>query len=314
MMKKQIGRGFVLIDQLNQKIPSTHVCSGCGKILLEAYDCPNRFIEECQRVFCGECFKNQEKCGECEKKELRRNEQIEDGIKDRYRIKCLKCEDELLIGAFEFHQKFECFMRDCQKGCGIKISKGNEQMHFDQVCRKQELKCSACGKAGEREEILEHQIECKKIEGYSKLNYALYSKCFAIYIAVGKYKRLKDLKSPPHDLREMKNCLENHGFISDESSILSDEKATKSSIDNLFETFAKQKDAKMVERSFLLVYLSGHGMEQNENFYFCPHDFDQEKASTTGLNLHHLVKTVKGYNCKHVLFVLDCCYGGGILL
>ena len=73
------------------------------------------------------------------------------------------------------------------------------------------------------------------------------------------------------------------------------------------------------KESLLIFYFSGHSYEDNKegnkrNYYLCPHDFDYNTPSTTGIHLLSLREEIDALNCKQVLFLLDCCFSGKTLL
>jgi len=65
-----------------------------------------------------------------------------------------------------------------------------------------------------------------------------------------------------------------------------------------------------------VIYFAGHGYEKQDGLqithYLCPHDFDETNLLTTSINLKELTLKVSAFNCKQVLFILDCCFSGGI--
>ena len=226
----------------------------------------------------------------------------------------------MILGEFKSHQAFECFMKDCRLGCGMKISENNLKTHEEEVCPFQIIKCERCNEKGKRVLILKHKVECEAVIEMEKISYPLYSRCFAAYIAVGEYQEKNmNLKSPLNDLREIKIRLENHGFISDENFVRMNENSTKKLIEellnNLEESLLSPSDEEKKNinaDSLLLIYFTGHGENKENKFYLCPYDFDAKNTSETGIDLNNLANRVHKFNCKHVLFVLDCCFGGGI--
>jgi len=155
------------------------------------------------------------------------------------------------------------------------------------------------------------------------IEYSLYSKCTSIYIGIGIYKNLQMLQAPINDVKEMKNCLERLGFDKSDNNenVLLNEKATKNSIEELINKIGDklkgrdEEEKEMNKESMFLFYFSGHGAKNTDGnqdvYHLCPHDYDQKKFATS-INIDSLVHLVQSFNCKHIVFVLDCCFGGGI--
>jgi uncharacterized caspase-like protein len=166
--------------------------------------------------------------------------------------------------------------------------------------------------------IFYHQIECKKVAPYTKIEYPLYSKLNYILIGVGNYKNLDNLRAPSNDIPEMKKILERMGFTKNEDNILLNERATKSKVWSLLERIKKEMEGKNEEEkhfnsnSMLIFYFSGHGMDdkQKDLYQICTHDYDNKIQN--GIDLEELSQFFFEINCKHVLLILDCCYGGAI--
>lgn len=92
------------------------------------------------------------------------------------------------------------------------------------------------------------------------------------------------------------------------AQVLLDRNARKSQILSGLEKLAQSA----AEQSSVVIYLSGHGFQRNQKWYFCPHDFDPSKPQTSGISGEELRVAFRPLQKKrcHVLVMIDACHAG----
>jgi uncharacterized caspase-like protein len=102
--------------------------------------------------------------------------------------------------------------------------------------------------------------------------------------------------------------------LSESENVLLHERATKEEIENLLKKYEIdfQKNIKS-SNSLFVIYFSGHGQKEGDDFYLCPHDYDANLPDTT-LKMQSFIQLIQNLNCKHIVIFLDCCYSGGIFV
>jgi WD40 repeat protein len=66
-------------------------------------------------------------------------------------------------------------------------------------------------------------------------------------------------------------------------------------------------------KDIAIIFLSGHGEnDQQRRFFFCPHDFDKEHVSRTGVSFEQIRQVVESVPGK-LLFFIDACHAGNAL-
>jgi hypothetical protein len=64
----------------------------------------------------------------------------------------------------------------------------------------------------------------------------------------------------------------------------------------------------------VMVFMAGHGMlDEDNNYYFAPHDMDFEKPKTNGIAFEFIVNCLKNVPAKNKLLLLDSCHSGTTL-
>lgn len=133
----------------------------------------------------------------------------------------------------------------------------------------------------------------------------------ALVVGINKYKNVSPLGYAVSDAEEVKNILINElGFSSDNVLYLVDEGATKGGILRAFHTFTSD-DVRVDDRLF--VFFAGHGHTRTgfrgEVGYLVPYDADMNDSSSF-IRWDELTRNAELIRAKHVLFVMDACYGG----
>ena len=70
---------------------------------------------------------------------------------------------------------------------------------------------------------------------------------------------------------------------------------------------------KTKENSHFIFYYAGHGMHEDNKYYFANYDIETKNPSKTGLNLEMIADAViKNFKGNRVTLWADCCYSGGL--
>ena len=133
----------------------------------------------------------------------------------------------------------------------------------------------------------------------------------ALIIGINQYLKASPLGYAVNDAEEIKNILISE-LDFDEGNViyLCDQEATKANILKSFLRYTND-DVKVDDRLF--VFFAGHGHTRTgvrgEVGYLVPHDADMEDYSTF-IRWDELTRNAELIRAKHILFVMDACYGG----
>ncbi|KZN39751.1 caspase family protein [Pseudoalteromonas luteoviolacea] len=133
----------------------------------------------------------------------------------------------------------------------------------------------------------------------------------ALVIGINQYANASPLGYAVSDADEVRKILiDELGFEDQNVSYLADQDATKSNILKSFLRFTKD-DVKVDDRLF--VFFAGHGHTKagikGEVGYLVPFDADMNDYSTF-IRWDELTRNAELIRAKHILFVMDACYGG----
>ncbi|MGH2612803.1 MAG: caspase family protein, partial [Rhabdochlamydiaceae bacterium] len=133
----------------------------------------------------------------------------------------------------------------------------------------------------------------------------------ALVIGINQYKNASPLGYAVSDAKEIRDIIINELYFDSENVIyLSNEKATKSRILKAFLSFTTE-DVKVDDR--LLVFFAGHGHTRTgfrgEVGYLVPYDADMNDYSSF-IRWDELTRNAELVRAKHILFIMDACYGG----
>ena len=133
----------------------------------------------------------------------------------------------------------------------------------------------------------------------------------ALVIGIDKYKSASPLSYAVSDAVSIRDLLvSDFGFPDSEVTLLTDEAATRQAILKAFLRFAND-DVGLDDR--LVVFFAGHGQtrtgSRGEIGYLVPHDTDMGDFSTF-IRWDELTRNADLVRAKHVLFIMDACYGG----
>lgn len=133
----------------------------------------------------------------------------------------------------------------------------------------------------------------------------------ALIIGINQYENASPLEYAVNDAKEISETLINElGFDEDNVTYLVDQDATKSNILRAFLRFSNEH-VKVDDRLF--VFFAGHGHTKlgvkGEVGYLVPYDADMNDYSTF-IRWDELTRNAELIRAKHILFVMDACYGG----
>ena len=138
-----------------------------------------------------------------------------------------------------------------------------------------------------------------------------YAGSHALIIGINTYQKASPLSYAVNDALEIRNLLVSEfGFPLENISYLTDAAATKSEILRAFFRYTKD-DVGLDDR--VLVFFAGHGHtltgSRGEIGFLVPYDADMSDYSTF-IRWNDLTENSELIRSKHVLFIMDACYGG----
>ncbi|MBK9132047.1 MAG: caspase family protein [Gammaproteobacteria bacterium] len=138
-----------------------------------------------------------------------------------------------------------------------------------------------------------------------------YTNSRALIIGIDKYAKASPLSYAVSDASEIRRILaEELGFPAENITYLTDAEATRDRILKAYLRFTAE-DIDVDER--LLVFFAGHGYtrtgSRGEIGYLVPSDADLSDLATL-LRWDDLTRNAELIRAKHILFIMDACYGG----
>ena len=138
-----------------------------------------------------------------------------------------------------------------------------------------------------------------------------YTNSRALVIGINEYKSASPLSYAVSDAEEIRDILiKEFSFLGENVTFLKNKQATKENILRAFMRFANS-DVDIDERLF--VFFAGHGHTKSgirgEVGFLVPYDADMSDYSTF-IRWKELTENAEIIRAKHVLFIMDACYGG----
>ena len=138
-----------------------------------------------------------------------------------------------------------------------------------------------------------------------------YSNSWALLIGINKYDHAPPLGYARNDADKVAETLRNKlAFPSENIELLQDADATRS---NILAKFLEFASAKVQPNDRIVVFFAGHGFtkegHRGEIGYLVPSDGNTEDLSTL-LRWDDLTRNAEVVTAKHILFIMDACYGG----
>ena len=133
----------------------------------------------------------------------------------------------------------------------------------------------------------------------------------ALVIGINKYQKAPPLSYAVSDAEAIKEVLTDKlGFEAKHITYLTDEAATKDNILKEFHSFTTD-DVSVDDR--VLVFFAGHGYTfsgiRGEVGFLVPYDANTDDTSTL-IRWDELTRNSELIRAKHILFIMDACYGG----
>lgn len=138
-----------------------------------------------------------------------------------------------------------------------------------------------------------------------------YTRSRALVIGIDKYAHASPLEYAVCDADEFRQTLvDSLGFEAGDITYLANEAATRQAILKAFLRFSAE-DIDVDER--LIIFYAGHGHTRTgtrgEIGYLVPHDADMSDFSTF-IRWDEFTRNSELVRAKHILFIMDACYGG----
>ena len=148
--------------------------------------------------------------------------------------------------------------------------------------------------------------------GFSLDAEGIYDNSWALIIGIDNYESVRKLNYAVKDAESMQDILLNtFEFSSDNITILTDEQATKQNILKSLSNITINAN----ENDRVVIFFAGHGEtkdlpEGGEMGYLLPVDGDSENLYLSSIDMDELEKISLMSKAKHILYLVDACYGG----
>ncbi|OFQ38195.1 caspase family protein [Achromobacter xylosoxidans] len=138
-----------------------------------------------------------------------------------------------------------------------------------------------------------------------------YTQSRALVIGIDKYAHASPLEYAVSDANGFRQTLiDSLGFEEDSIKYLTDKDATRQAI---LQAFCSYADERVDVDERLIVFYAGHGYTRSgirgDIGFLVPHDGKVSDLSTL-LRWDELTRTAEMVRSKHILFIMDACYGG----
>ena len=140
----------------------------------------------------------------------------------------------------------------------------------------------------------------------------IYDNSYALIIGIDKYENVSNLDYAVDDAKSIKSLLiEQFKFSPDNITLLINEKATYTKIKKSLSYVTR----KASENDRILIFFAGHGEtidlpESGEMGFLIPVDGEKDDLYATSLEMDDLRKVSSLSQAKHILYLVDACYGG----
>ena len=141
----------------------------------------------------------------------------------------------------------------------------------------------------------------------------VYDNSWALIVGINDYENVQDLNYAVEDALAIKNLLiNNYHFPRNNVRVLTDSQATQRKIRKELNNFVKGAGRK----DRIIFFFAGHGetealgIEEGEMGFLIPYDGNLEDKYLTAIDMDELKRFSKLSRAKHMLFLVDACYGG----
>ena len=140
----------------------------------------------------------------------------------------------------------------------------------------------------------------------------LHNDKWAIVVGINNYKSAPTLQCAIQDAKTIREMLLKFGFTETNIICLYDKNATKA---NILAEITEHLPRKIKPNDALVIFFAGHGITHEEKpgrmvGYWVPWDGDLDKPVSTCISTSLIKQASEQLPCKHVLFLVDCCYSG----
>jgi hypothetical protein len=127
----------------------------------------------------------------------------------------------------------------------------------------------------------------------------------ALLFAVNDYKYMADLDNPVQNARSIATELEQrYGF---QAEVVVN--PTIDEIDKKINNYRKRfSNGTYPAEGQLLLYFSGHGVQEGRNGYFMASDSDPARPQRTAIEYDYYRSQIDQINCQHILVAIDACH------
>ena len=135
------------------------------------------------------------------------------------------------------------------------------------------------------------------------------SDAVAVVIGIQKYQALPMADFAATDANLIRDYLKAMGYQDRNIELLTDERATYSSVRKAIETWLPKR---INSRSRVAIYYAGHGAPdpQSGDAYIVPYDGDPNYLPDTGYPLKRLYEKLDGLPAKQIVVFIDACFSG----
>ena len=144
-------------------------------------------------------------------------------------------------------------------------------------------------------------------------NSDIYDDSWALIVGINNYEHVRELNYAVEDALAMKNMLINdYGFARKNVRVLTNGEATGSNIKKELHSLVKS----VGENDRVVFYFAGHGetetlgIEGGDMGFLIPADGDADDLYLTAIPMDELKRISNWSKAKHMLFLVDACYGG----
>ena len=140
----------------------------------------------------------------------------------------------------------------------------------------------------------------------------IYDNSYALIIGIDKYENVQNLNYAVKDAESIQSILVNtFNFPAGNITLLKNEEANKDAILKAFSDLT----IKAEDNDRVLIYFAGHGetmdlTEGGERGYLLPVDGDKKNLYLSSIGMDELEKISEMSKAKHMLYLVDACYGG----
>ena len=148
--------------------------------------------------------------------------------------------------------------------------------------------------------------------GFSITTQDIYDNSWALIIGIDKYESVRKLNYAVKDAESMQEILlKTFEFPFENVTLLTNEQANKQNILKSFSDITKNANA----NDRVIIFFAGHGEtmdlpEGGEMGYLLPVDGKREDLYLSSIGMDELKKLSLMSKAKHVLYLIDACYGG----